>query len=75
MKPQDIVFIVVLIVLVAWKRDPKYLVYAGLVSLMLALPLFEYWIFFTAQRIVMYAYTFFLIAVFLNIYRVYRSPK
>ena len=65
-KPQDIIFAVVLSLLV-FRRDPKYFVYAGILSLLIAMPLFYKWIFFTAERLVLYAFIFFSIAVLLNI--------
>ena len=54
MKPQDIFFIVLFAGLLL-TRKPKMLVFAGLVCLLCSIPLFYLWIFFTAQRLVMYA--------------------
>ena len=54
-KPQDILFIAVLVLLLI-KRDPKLFVWAGLGSLILAIPLFATWTFFT-------------IAVLLNLFK------
>lgn len=65
-KPQDILFIIVLILLFI-KRDPKMFVIAGLSCLVLAIPLFAQWIFFTAQRLTWFAFLFFLFAVILNL--------
>lgn len=55
MKPQDIVFIIAIIVLffTCWKR-PSVFVWAGLLCLALSIPLFSFWIFFTAQRLLYY---------------------
>jgi hypothetical protein len=64
MKIQDIGFIVVLLVLLCW-RNPKLLIAAGLISLILSIPLFSAWIFFTAQRLTYYAAAFFLVAIVL----------
>ncbi|HVT00648.1 MAG TPA: hypothetical protein VHE53_00255 [Patescibacteria group bacterium] len=61
MKPQDILFILILIVLL-FKRNPKYFVWAGLVSILLSIPLFAFWVFFTAQRFVYYGVAFMLFA-------------
>lgn len=67
-KPQDIIFIIILAVLL-YKRDPKYFTYAGLASIVIAIPFFYKWIFFTAERLVLYAFIFFVIAVILHIIR------
>lgn len=70
MKPQDILFIIVLLLLL-WKRNPKWFVIAGLVSLLLAMPLFYSWIFFTAERFVSYAVAFLFIATCLLVLKKY----
>lgn len=58
MKPQDVIFIILFgMLLVA--RKPHLFVYAGLGSLVLAIPLFATWVFFTAQRLTWYAAAFF----------------
>lgn len=62
MKPQDIFFIILLLALL-YKRKPEWMAIAGLILLTLAIPLFYFWIFFTAQRFVMYAAVFFLCAI------------
>ena len=62
MKPQDIVFIVVLIILI-FLRKSNWLVIAGLLSLLLAIPLFAKHIFFTAEHLTYYAVGFFLVAI------------
>ena len=67
MKIQDILFLIFLTFLV-YKRNPKYLFLAGIFSLILSIPLFYFWIFFTAQRLVEYAAAFF----FLGIYYLFR---
>lgn len=67
MKPQDIIFILALTGLL-WKRNPKYLVAAGLTSLVIAMPLFHFWIFFTAERLVMYAAGFLFAALVLFLF-------
>jgi len=64
MKPQDILFIVVLIALIVI-RKPKLLVYAGLICLILSIPFFSFWVFFTAQRLTYYAPVFFFSAILL----------
>ena len=54
MKPQDIVFFAVLILLLSL-RKPRLLVWAGLSCLVAAAPLFARWVFFTAERLTWYA--------------------
>lgn len=68
MKPQDIVFIVILAILLFVIRKPKVLVIAGLICLILSIPLFSFWIFFTAQRLVYYAAAFFLAATVIYLF-------
>jgi hypothetical protein len=65
-KPQDLLFLLVLIPLF-FKRDPRLFVYVGLFSIILSIPLFAKWIFFTAERLIWYAFLFFLIATILNL--------
>lgn len=62
MKLQDILFFVVIVALV-WKRSPKILVLTGLLLLVLAIPLFAAWTFFTAERLTWYAASCFLLAI------------
>lgn len=62
MKPQDIIFMLILLILL-WKKDPQYLVLCGLICLLLSIPLFHFWVFFTAERLVMYSAGFLLAAL------------
>jgi hypothetical protein len=62
MKLQDLLFFILLGILIGYRR-PVYLVLAGLCCIILAIPLFHFWVFFTAQRLVMYAAGFFLAAI------------
>lgn len=62
MKPQDIAFFIILGILI-WRADNRALVLAGLICLVLAVPLFAGWIFFTAERLTWYAAAFFLTAI------------
>lgn len=55
MKAQDIAFFVILIFLL---RRPGWLLWVGLGCLLLAIPLFAQWIFFTAERLTWYAGAF-----------------
>lgn len=68
MKPQDIAFIVIFIALIIY-RKPKLLVAAGLACLLISMPLFAKWIFFTAERLTWYAAAFFLLAIVVNIWK------
>lgn len=62
MKPQDLIFIVLLLFLL-FKHDPKWAVIFGLSLLVLSIPLFATWTFFTAERLTWYAGGFFLTAI------------
>jgi hypothetical protein len=64
MKPQDILFILLLVAAIVI-RKPKYLIWGGMICLIAAIPLFHFWIFFTAERLVMYAAAFFLATIIL----------
>lgn len=74
MKPQDIVFIVMLIVFIALKK-PKLPAAAGLSCLLISMPLFAKWIFFTAERLTWYAAAFFLLAIVVNIWKLRDNEK
>lgn len=54
MKAQDILFFVLISFLLIFLRKPKVIAILGLVSIILSIPLFQFWIFFTAQRLVWY---------------------
>jgi len=62
MKIQDVSFILVFLV-VFWLRRPRLALMIGLLCLLLAIPLFKFWIFFTAERLTWYAAGFFLLAI------------
>lgn len=64
MKPQDLAFIVVILILL-YKHNPRYFVIAGLSMFAAAIPLFAKWIFFTAERLTWYGSLCMLIAVLL----------
>jgi hypothetical protein len=65
-KMQDIGFFIVLAVLLVF-RKPTWFVYAGLLSLALAIPLFAKWIFFTGERLVWYGAAFLFVSIILRI--------
>lgn len=54
MKPQDLFFLVT-IVGIFWTKKPIFLVYAALGCLLVSMPLFATWTFFTAERLTWYA--------------------
>ncbi|MFZ5845413.1 MAG: hypothetical protein ACOY0S_03020 [Patescibacteria group bacterium] len=67
MKLQDLFFLMILALLLVWHRR-QYFVWAGLVSLLFAIPLFAQWIFFTAERLTWYAAAFFLIFLLFSLF-------
>jgi len=68
MKIQDIVFFIVFISLLI-KRDPRLAAGAGIISLILSIPLFSFWIFFTAERLTWYVAAFFLLSVIFHLFK------
>lgn len=68
MKPQDILFLISLFVLL-WRGNPRGFVWAGLACLLISIPLFHLWIFFTAERLVWYSMVFFFIAIGLLVFK------
>lgn len=68
MKIQDFVFII-LFAFLLYKRRSEYFAAAGIVCLILAVPLFARWVFFTAERLTWYAAAFFLFSVLFSLCR------
>lgn len=64
MKPQDILFLLILLTIL-WKRNPIYAVIVALLCLIISMPLFQLWVFYTAERLVMYGAGFLLLAMVL----------
>lgn len=64
MKIQDILFLVIFVVLLL-KRDSNWATLAGIICLFLSIPLFAFWVFFTAQHLVWYSAAFFFLAIVL----------
>ncbi|MEX2013228.1 MAG: hypothetical protein WD967_02390 [Candidatus Levyibacteriota bacterium] len=62
MKIQDIVFLLFFALLV-YKQSPKLSAISGTTAIIVAIPLFTFWIFFTAERLVWYAAAFFLLCI------------
>lgn len=71
MKIQDIVFFVVLALLIL-KRSPGLCAICGILCLLLSMPLFSFWIFFTAERLTWYAGAFFLLSI---VFYLFNSKK
>ena len=68
MKIQDILFLVVLIFLII-KRDSKLSLYFGLGSIIVSIPLFYLQIFFTAEHLIWYSASFFVLTILLMIFK------
>lgn len=68
MKSQDIGFFIAIGILLSL-RTPRGFLWAGLGSLVLAIPLFAGWIFFTAERLTWYAAGFFLLYLLFSLVR------
>lgn len=66
MKPQDIGFFFVFAVLLLMRR-PLFFVWVGLMCLVLAIPLFATWTFFTAERLTWYAAAYFLTFILISL--------
>lgn len=73
-KPQDIIFFIVLLFFI-YKRSSKWATTIGLVCLLISIPLFARWVFFTAERLTWYAAGFFLLAIILNALRFSKKIK
>ncbi|MBI5613802.1 hypothetical protein HY947_02670 [Candidatus Gottesmanbacteria bacterium] len=54
MKPQDIIFFIIFFGLIS-QRKFEWLAVLGLFCIVLSIPLFSLWIFFTAERLTWYA--------------------
>lgn len=65
MKAQDIIFIVILVLVFLTKKS-KLSALLGLGCIIVAIPLFAKWIFFTAERLTWYSAAFFLLSIILQ---------
>lgn len=65
MKPQDAVFFLTLLVLLI-TRQPRLFIIAGLSCLVLSIPLFATWVFFTAERLTWYAAAFIVVYILIS---------
>ena len=66
MKIQDMGFLGLLTLLIYFKK-PRLSAVVGLACLVLSMPLFHFWIFFTAERLTWYAAAFFIHSIILLI--------
>ena len=74
MKIQDLFFLALLIFLM-WKQNARLVVVIGSVMLLIAIPLFAFWVFFTAERLMWYSATLFLVAIFLQLIQIRKEDK
>lgn len=63
-KFQDLAFLLVFVI-ICLIRNWKLAIIIGLAALLLAVPLFKFWIFFTAERLTWYSAAFFFLAIVL----------
>lgn len=62
MKIQDILFLASFAILL-YKHKENSFVVSGLICFLLAMPLFYFWIFFTAERFILYGFVLILVEV------------
>ena len=74
MKIQDLAFIL-LFLFVAWRKSDRLAVVFGILCLLLAIPLFKFWIFFTAERLTWYAAVFFIYAIIFQLIKLRKEKK
>jgi len=66
MKFQDIIFFIILLFFI-YKCNSRWAAIAGMSCLILAIPLFAKWVFFTAERLTLYGAGFFLLSIIIQI--------
>jgi hypothetical protein len=66
MKPQDVVFGIIFGLLLV-KSESRWFIYAGLIAILVSIPLFAGWIFFTAERLIWYGAAFLVWACFMEL--------
>ena len=69
MKIQDILFLLFFATLLFKHKENSFVV-SGLACLLLAIPLFYFWIFFTAEKLVLYGMLLILSEVILKLFKV-----
>lgn len=65
MKAQDILFLILFTIMLLISRNYKLLLGSALIMTIFAMPLFYFWIFFTAQRLIYYAVAFIFVSAIL----------
>lgn len=68
MKFQDIFFLILFLLLI-FKKDSKLSLNFGLICLILSIPLFALWVFFTAERLTWYASLFIFLSIIIEIFK------
>lgn len=74
MKIQDILFIISFFILVL-VRKPRASALIGILCLVIAIPLFAKWVFFTAERLTWYAGAFFLLSIIFELLNLNAKKK
>ncbi len=74
MKVQDLVFGLIFL-LVLWRQSERLSTVIGLLLLLLAIPLFQFWIFFTAERLTWYAAALFAYAFLIQLIKLAKETK
>lgn len=74
MKPQDIAFLILVILIVLFKKQ-WYIPVIASVFIAAAMPLFAWWIFFTAERFVWYAVCLMVLYLSEQLWRYKRSVR
>lgn len=68
MKPQDLLFLFLLFLIIALllKSRKNYFTHAGILCFIIAIPFFAKWVFFTAERLISYGFAFILASVIIE---------
>jgi len=69
MKIQDILFIIIFLGLLI-KHKENWFLSLGLLCFLFAIPLFYFWIFFTAERLVWYGGLLILVEIIFKLYKI-----
>ena len=72
MKPQDILFFLIFLFLL-YKKSAKFAAIAGMLCLIISIPLFATWVFFTAERLTWYAAGCLLLAIFISFFHLRKN--
>lgn len=69
MKIQDLLFLIVILGMLILRRRSADFALLGLLCIGVSIPLFAFWIFFTAQRLIYYAACFILVGTLLALFK------